>query len=87
MTWSDEAREIIQDLLQELPLPLRAGVEESANHRAEAAAEKTSASRVELETAVQAFIEATPHDLRERLKHTLSYKGIDPEDYETVFTT
>ncbi|HYN15953.1 MAG TPA: DUF2621 family protein [Terriglobales bacterium] len=87
MTWTDEAGAIIQDLLQELPLPVRAGVEEAANHRAESIAEKSSASRVRLETAVRAFIESTPRDLRERLKHTLSYKGIDPEDYEAAFSS
>jgi len=87
MTWTDEAREIIQDLLQELPLPVRGGVEEAANSRAESIAEQASASRVGLETAVRAFIEATPRDLRERLKHTLSYKGIEPEDYEAAFSS
>jgi len=87
MTWTDEAREIIQDLLQELPLPVREGVEQAANHRAETIAEQASASRVSLETAVRAFIESTPRDLRERLKHTLSYKGIDPEDYEAAFSS
>jgi len=86
MLWTDEAREIIQDLLQELPLPVRPAVEEGAQYRAEALAEEKSAGRVELETAVRAFIEATPSDLRERLKHTLSYKGIDPDDYEQAFT-
>ncbi len=86
MIWTDEAREIIQDLLQELPLPLRGITEEAANYRAESLAEEASASRVGLETAVRAFIESTPRDLRERLKHTLSYKGIDPEDYEAAFS-
>ena len=87
MIWTDEAREIIQDLLQELPLPVRGGIEEAANYRAENLAEQASVSRVGLETAVRAFIEATPRDLRERLKHTLSYKGIDPEDYEAAFSS
>jgi len=87
MIWTDEAHEIIQDLLQELPLPVRGGVEEAANYRAETLAEQASANRVGLETAVRAFIESTPRDLRERLKHTLSYKGIDPEDYETAFAS
>jgi len=86
MTWTEEARDIIQDLLQELPLPVRGGVEKSANYRAESIATDAAASRVGLETAVRAFIESTPRDLRERLKHTLSYKGIDPEDYETAFS-
>jgi Protein of unknown function (DUF2621) len=87
MTWTDEAREIIQDLLQELPLPVRDGVEQAANYRAEAIADQASAGRVGLETAVRAFIESTPHDLRQRLKHTLSYKGVDPEDYEAAFSS
>jgi hypothetical protein len=87
MTWADEAREIIQDLLQELPLPVRSSVEEAANCRAESIAEEASASRVGLETAVRAFIESTPRDLRERLKHTLAYKGIDPDDYEAAFSS
>jgi len=85
MTWTDEARDIIEDLLQELPLPVRAAVEQAAKYRAENIADRESASRVVLETAVRAFIESTPGDLRERLKHTLSYKGIDPEDYEVSF--
>ena len=84
--WSDEAREIIEDLLQELPLPVRDGVRQAAQVRAESIAEEKSAAKVKLETAVQAFIEATPADLRERLKHTLSYKGIDPDEYEGAFS-
>jgi len=86
MTWSAEAREIIQDLLQELPLPVRAGVEQAANCRAESLADQASANCVDLETPVRAFIESTPPDLRERLKDMLSYKGIDPEDYEAAFS-
>ena len=86
MNWTDEAREILDDLVQELPLPVREGVKQTATFRAEAIAEEKGASKVALEGAVQAFIEATPADLRERLKHTLSYKGIDPDDYEAAFS-
>lgn len=85
MKWSDEASEIIEELLQELPLPVRDRVRQAAQFRAEAIAEENSAAGVTLETAVRAFIEATPLDLRERLKHTLSYKGIEPDDYEAAF--
>lgn len=85
MTWTDEAREIIDDLVQELPLPVRDGVRDATQFRAEALAE--NAGKVRLETAVRAFIESTPVDLRERLKHTLSFKGIDPEEYEEAFSS
>ncbi len=83
MTWTDEAREIIDDLLQELPLPVRDGVRQAAEARAEALAEKSG--KVTLDTAVRAFIESTPDDLRQRLKHTLAYKGIDVDDYSELF--
>ena len=85
MTWTDEAREIMDDLLMELPLPVRDGVRQSAEVRAEALAEEAGAAKVALETAVRSFIESTPADLRQRLKHTLSYKGIDPEAYGEAF--
>jgi hypothetical protein len=85
MNWTAEAREMVEQLLQELPLPVRDGVQQAVELRAEAAAEKNSAPEVSLEAAVAAFIESTPADLRERLKHTLNYKGIDPEEYAAAF--
>lgn len=87
MKWSAEAAEMVEQLLQELPLPVREGVQQAAELRAEALAEKNSAPEISLELAVAAFIESTPADLRERLKHTLSYRGLDPDDYETSFST
>ena len=86
MNWSAEAREILEQLLQELPLPVREGVQQAAELRAEELAEKKAAPEVPLELAVAAFIESTPADLRHRLKHTLSYRGIDPDDYEAAFS-
>ncbi|MDP9263020.1 MAG: DUF2621 family protein [Acidobacteriota bacterium] len=86
MNWTAEAREMMEQLIQELPLPVREGVQQAAELRAEEVAEKKSAPEVSLELAVSAFIESTPADLRERLKHTLNYKGIDPDDYEAAFS-
>jgi hypothetical protein len=86
MLWTVEAREIVEQLLQELPLPVRPGVQQAAELRAEELAEKQSAPQVRLELAVAAFIESTPADLRQRLKHTLSYRGLDPDDYEAAFS-
>ncbi len=86
MKWSAEAAEMVEQLLQELPLPVREGVQQAAELRSEALAEKQSAAEVSLELAVTAFIESTPADLRERLKHTLSYRGLDPENYEAAFS-
>jgi hypothetical protein len=86
MNWTAEAREMVEQLLQELPLPVREGVQQAAELRAEELAEKKSAPEVPLELAVAAFIESTPADLRQRLKHTLSYRGLDPEEYDAAFS-
>ena len=87
MNWTAEAREMVEQLLQELPLPVRGGVQQAAELRAEELAEKKSAPEVPLELAVAAFIESTPADLRQRLKHTLTYRGLDPDDYEAAFSS
>ena len=87
MKWTAEATEMVEQLLQELPLPVREGVQQAAELRAEALAEKKSATEVSLELAVAAFIESTPADLRQRLKHTLSYRGLDPDDYAAAFSS
>ncbi len=87
MTWTEEASEMVAALLQELPLPVRDSVEQAARLRAESQAEETGRAKIRLEDAVAAFIAATPADLRERLKHTLSYRGIDPDDYDQAFSS
>ncbi|MGH9580595.1 MAG: DUF2621 family protein [Terriglobales bacterium] len=87
MNWSDEARRILDSLVMELPLPVRDGVRQAAEFRAEAVTTEAGADQVLLETAVRAFIEATPPDLRQRLKHSLAFHGIDPEEYEAAFDT
>lgn len=85
MTWSDEATEITGELLRQLPAPLREAVRESMEGRAESLTSDAGEDEISMETAVRAFIEATPSDLRTRLKHTLTYHGIDPEEFEDAF--
>ena len=87
MTWSDEANEIVAELLGALPAPVRDRVKETMEGRAESLATDESEEEVSMEAAVRAFIEATPSDLRNRLKHTLTYHGIDPEDYEEAISS
>ncbi len=87
MKWSDEANEIVEELLHELPAPTRAIVQEATELRAEALTDEAGEDEVSMETAVQAFVESTPADLRLRLKHTLTYHGIDPEDYAAAFSS
>ncbi|HEU5334837.1 MAG TPA: hypothetical protein VFU27_02675 [Terriglobales bacterium] len=87
MKWSDEANEIVEELLRELPAPSRALVQEVMELRAETLSDEAGEDEVSMETAVQAFVESTPADLRQRLKHTLTYHGIDPEDYAAAFSS
>lgn len=86
MLWTDDARETIDDLLTALPLPVRDSVQSACEARADALAEDAGASKISTELVVRAFIESTPADLRERLKHPLSYRGLDPDDFETSFS-
>ena len=85
MIWSDEATEIVKELLHELPAPERPLVQDAANTRAESLTTDDGDEEVSMETAVRAFIESTPEDLRSRLKRALTYHGIDPEDYIEAF--
>ena len=85
MNWSDEANSILEELVRDLPAPVREGVVDSAHMRAESLTSEGGEDEVSLETAVRAFIESTPSDLRSRLKHALTYQGIDPEEYEDAF--
>ena len=87
MTWSDEANEIVTELLGALPAPVREAVKEAMEIRAESLTTDDGEDEVSMEAAVQAFVESTPGDLRSRLKHTLTYHGIDPEDYEEAFSS
>jgi len=87
MNWSDEANSIVEELVRDLPAPVRETVVESAHIRAEALTTDDGSDEVAMETAVRAFIESTPSDLRNRLKHALTYHGIDPEEYEDAFAS
>jgi hypothetical protein len=85
MNWSDEANSIVEELLRDLPVPVRETVQDSAANRAESLTNDDGEDEVSLETAVRAFIESTPSDLRSRLKHSLTYHGIDPQDFDEAF--
>jgi uncharacterized protein DUF2621 len=86
MNWTDEANSIVEELVRDLPAPVRESIQDSAAVRAEALTSESNDDEVAMETAVRAFIECTPSDLRGRLKHALTYHGIDPEDYEEAFS-
>lgn len=85
MTFTDDARETMEDLLKALPFPVRDDVLRCAEARAETLAGEADAGEIPAEIAVRSFIECTPSDLRERLKPALSYRGLDPDDFRAAF--
>lgn len=87
MNWSDEANAIVEELLRDLPAPVREGVQDSSSAHAEALTAEAGEDEVSIEIAVRAFVESTPADLRSRLKHALTYHGIDPEEYDDAFSS
>jgi hypothetical protein len=85
MDWTDEATEIVGELLRELPATMRDSVLEKAETRAESLCREDGADEVEMQTAVRAVIESTPQRMRTKLRGTLEYHGIDPEDFEEAW--
>jgi hypothetical protein len=83
----NDANAIVEELMRDLPAPVRDSVQDAAQNRAEALAGEGGEEEVSMESAVRAFVECTPSDLRQRLKHALTYHGIDPEEYEEAFGT
>ena len=84
MKLSDEILELWDDLLQQLPLPVRDSVRSGAGQRAEEKAEDNG-GRLSLEDGVRAFIESVPSELRANLGRTLNLHGLDLGDFDDAF--
>jgi hypothetical protein len=82
MEWSDEATEILTELLRYLPGNARDAVEEKTGLRAEALTEALGENEVAMETAVRALVECTPERMKARLREGLNYHGLDLDDFE-----
>jgi hypothetical protein len=85
MKISGEITELWDDLLQQLPLPVRDSVRAGAEQRAAEKVEE-SGGKLSLEDGVRAFIESVPFDLRANLGRTLNLHGLDPTDFEDAFS-
>jgi hypothetical protein len=86
MKISDEITELWDDLLQQLPLPVRDSVRSGAEQRAAERAEENS-GKLSFEDGVRAFIESVPFDLRANLGRTLNLHGVDPADFDDAFSS
>lgn len=81
MEWSDEATEILAELLRYLPAGSRDAIEETTSTRAEALTEAEGEEEVAMETAVRALVESTPERMQSRLREGLNYHGFDIDDF------
>ena len=84
MDWSDEATEMIKELLRLLPAGVRNSVREPAEARAELLAHEEGEDEVSMETAVLALMREIPEEWRDPLKDAMAYHGLDPEDYDVT---
>jgi hypothetical protein len=82
MQWSDEATEILAELLRYLPANSRDMIEEKAGARAESLTQTMAEDEVAMETLVRALIESTPERLKPRLREGLNYHGLDLDEFE-----
>ena len=82
MQWSDEATEILTELLRYLPPNSREVIEEKTGARAEALTEAMAEDEVAMETAVRALVESTPERMKPRLREGLNYHGLDLDEFE-----
>jgi SOS response regulatory protein OraA/RecX len=83
MQWSDEAVEILAELLRCLPTGVRDAVEEKTGPRAEAITEEMGEEEVAMEIAVRALVQSTPEKMKSKLREGLTYHGFDMDDFET----
>lgn len=81
MKLSSEIAELWDDLLQQLPLPVRDSIRAEAEQCAADLADAANGN-LSTEDAVRAFIESTPADLRANLTRTLNLHGFDPDDFD-----
>jgi hypothetical protein len=84
MKLSPDIVELWDDLLQQLPLPVREAVRSGAEIRA-AEKQESSGGTLSFEDGVRTFIESVPSDLRTNLARTLNLHGIDLSDFEDAF--
>ena len=81
MQWTEEAKEMLNTLLQAIPAMMRSLAESPMKEKAEEYAEENGAQTVERIHSIAGFIIATPFPMRKHLKGTLEKAGVTAEEY------
>ena len=82
MNWNDAAEDLLHQILQQTPRPVRDATEAKLRETAERRAGDDGLNRVGVQTVIAAYIEITPETLRSELPHRLDLLGLDSSDYE-----
>ena len=82
MHWNDAAEDLLTQILQRTPRPLRDATEAQIREAAESHAAGQGVTRVGVQTVLAAYIETTPETLRSELPRQLQALGLDETDYE-----
>ena len=82
MNWNDAAEDLLNQILQRTPRPMRDATESRIRETAEAHAADNGLNRVGVQTVIAAYVQSTPEALRPELPRQLEALGLDVSDYE-----
>ncbi len=82
MNWNDAAEDLMNNILNRTPRPLRQAAEEQLRSTAEGLAEEEGKRRVGVETVIAAWVRTTPEALRPELPIQMESLGLDPAEYQ-----
>ena len=86
MNWNDAAEDLLGNILSQMPLPMRGAAQERIRSAAEQIAEEAGSSRVGVETVVEAWVKTTEEPMRSDIPRLMDKFGLDPSDYERLFS-
>jgi hypothetical protein len=83
--WNEAAEELLSQILNQTPRPVREATERELRASADALAEEEGKQRVNVQTVIAAWVHTTPETLRADLPRQMERFGLDPEEYRTLW--
>ena len=83
MDWNEAAQDLLWQILQQTPRPVRDQAEREIRAIAESLAEEDGLSRVGVNTVGKAWVLHTPEALRGEMTRRMESLGLDPDDFLT----
>ena len=81
MNWNDAAEDLLAQILQRTPRPLRESAGAQIREAAEAHATEDGLNRVGVRSVIAGYIAVTPEALRPELPQQFEAMGLDAGDY------